>query len=420
MSIHGGWMGRVVVATLLSTGAALAAGRARGQTAGASSAPARPPLEEDADTNDPAAYYVYGVGRLRQHPREAAAAFYWAARLEPTSPHAFYARRAALLMSDPWLLERYLSGDERAVRSAQARSLDSLQLHAMMLDPFFTRRHDDVLAETYLHVLMERAVRSEGETLNEAAFRFWVERYLHDAPAGDRAWILNAEQRYRQAVDDWALALRRDPKNSHVRAERARALFALGAIDSARAELTAAIATARQADTSKVWYVYESKAEWEFSVGWASEQLGELPAAREAYQRALVEDLSYYPAHLRLGAMALTAGDTAAALVEMERAAQVKEDDYLVQLSYGVVLDAAGRYDSAGAHFRRAAELEPYAPMPQFLLARSLDALGDAAAAAAAYERCAGLSKRDDPSGAAARQRAATLRARGPDARMPR
>ena len=379
-------------------------------------APPRPQLGADADTNDAAAYYAFGVSRLRQRPEEAAAAFYWAARLDPASPDAFYARRAALLMSDPYRLVKYQEGDRATIRSPDVRRIDSLQLRAMMLDPFFVRRHDDVVAEAYLRELVTRDARQSGDQVNEAALRFVIERYLHNAPAGHRAWINYAEQKFRDAVDDWAIALRRDSKDTHLRAERARALYLLGSFDSARAEMARAIGDARAEDTTKTWYVYESKAQWEFSLGWIYERLGTARAAKEAYQRALMEDLTFYPAHLRLGTLALAVGDTAGALLEMARAVQARDDEYDAHLQYGFVLDAARRYDSAAAHFRRAGELEPFAATAQFLLARSLDAAGDAAGAAGAYDRCARLSKRDDRFGGMASRRAAALRASAPAA----
>ncbi len=406
------WWGGVWYSILVA--AVSAASPAAAQTG--VTAPQRPQLGADADTNDAAAYYAFGVLRLRQRPEEAAAAFYWAARLDPSSPDAFYARRAALLMSDPYRLVKYQEGDRSTIRSVEVRRIDSLQLRAMMLDPFFVRRHDDVVVEAYLRELVTRDARESGDQVNEAALRFVIERYLHNAPAGHRAWINYAEQKFRDAVDDWAIALGRDAKDTHLRAERARALYLLGSFDSARAEMARAIGDARAEDTTKTWYVYESKAQWEFSLGWIYERLGTARAAREAYQRSLMEDLTFYPAHLRLGTLALAAGDTAGALLEMARAVQARDDEYVAHRQYGFVLDAARRYDSAAAQFRRAGELEPFAATAQFLLARSLDAAGDAAGAAGAYDRCARLAKRGDRFGAMASRRAAALRAAAPAA----
>ena len=45
--------------------------------------PARPALPAMSDTNSATVYHQFGVRRLRQDPREAAAAFFWASRLNP-------------------------------------------------------------------------------------------------------------------------------------------------------------------------------------------------------------------------------------------------------------------------------------------------------------------------------------------------
>ena len=58
----------------------------------------RPKLAAGSDTNDPGAYLSLAIRSLEEKPDEAAAAFYWAARLDPSSPEALDGRRAALLM----------------------------------------------------------------------------------------------------------------------------------------------------------------------------------------------------------------------------------------------------------------------------------------------------------------------------------
>ena len=47
-----------------------------------------------ADTNDAQAYFDYGVSVFEQDPKASAAAFYWAARINPGYADALYARRA--------------------------------------------------------------------------------------------------------------------------------------------------------------------------------------------------------------------------------------------------------------------------------------------------------------------------------------
>src|SRR5206468_5794225 len=109
--------------------------------------PKRPDLEAAADTNSAAAYYRYGVSVVEKDPRKAADAFYWATRLDPTWAQPLYARRIALLMADPRLLIGYMSRNRGVVQSKEAKSIDSLELRALMRDRKSTRlnsSHDQI------------------------------------------------------------------------------------------------------------------------------------------------------------------------------------------------------------------------------------------------------------------------------------
>jgi hypothetical protein len=68
--------------------------------AAAQSPPARPVLPATADTNDVEAYLAWGKSKLQKSPADAAAAFYWASRLDPARPGAYYARWVALQLTD--------------------------------------------------------------------------------------------------------------------------------------------------------------------------------------------------------------------------------------------------------------------------------------------------------------------------------
>ena len=69
----------------------------------------RPKLRDVTDTNDAQAYYDQGIQRFRDDPDFAADAFYWAARINPGSGDALYARRAALLAQKRTLLSAFMT-----------------------------------------------------------------------------------------------------------------------------------------------------------------------------------------------------------------------------------------------------------------------------------------------------------------------
>ena len=260
-------------------------------------APRRPALPADADTCQASAYYQYGLSQLRRNPERAAAAFYWSQRLAPANAVAYYAQRIALLMADPTLLRGYVGGDRGTLQSADVKRIDSLQVRAMGLDPFFPRRLDEHLIVAFFTGVIESQIRAHGGDVNAVDIEYYVRLALQRADAATRAWLAFARGDYKPAADFWAGEERHNPKNTNLRAQRSQALFLLGYLDSARAELTAALTAARRSDAEKMKYVYDSKAIWEYELGRIGELQGNDSVARDAYQQSLVEDLSFYPAH---------------------------------------------------------------------------------------------------------------------------
>jgi Tfp pilus assembly protein PilF len=97
-------------------------------------------------------------------------------------------------------------------------------------------------------------------------------------------------------------------------------------------------------------------------------------AARDAFGRALAENLSFYQAHARLGDVAMLQHDPAAALAEYDQAVQLYGDDPVLRDNYGVALLRSGQahYADAEAQFRKAVELAPDYANPYFNLAVAL------------------------------------------------
>jgi Tfp pilus assembly protein PilF len=139
------------------------------------------------------------------------------------------------------------------------------------------------------------------------------------------------------------------------------------------------------------------------------EQTDNLAAAREAYGRALQENLSYYPAHTRLGLVALIAGDTATALSELDLSVQLAPQEITARVTYGTLLARVGRTDEATAQLRQAAELEPYYALPQYLLGRVAEARQERVPAVAAYRAFLARASQRDQRRAEVVQRIADL-----------
>ncbi len=377
--------------------ALLLPGTAGAQRRGFGAPPPRPRLPAGTDTNIAAVYYVRGNAELFSDPERAAAAFYWASRLDPANAEAIYARRVALLLSDPRRLRSYIEDDTRRRPSAETTFLDSLQLRANYLNPFIREDLEARLITRYVEVVVGQGIRFEGGAVDSLGLSFVARNWLREAGPLTRARFDYCEGRYDEALRTWSDYARRHPRNSRVHAERARAFYHAGSLDSARVAMQRALEIARRSDADSVHFVYESKAAWEYALGHILDRLGDSAGARAAFERSVIEDLSYFPAHLQLGRLHLAAGDSAAAMLEFERAVQSAEHEYLPRATYGYRLATRGQLDSAAIHLRRAAEIEPYVAEARLLLGVVLDAQGERDEGRAAFEAFVALSRRDDP-----------------------
>lgn len=347
--------------------------------------PRRPVLPAAADTNDARAYMTLGEEKLTARPREAADAFYWAYQLNPSLSDALYGRYTALLMTEPRRLVDYVNGNRRTLRQPEVVAIDSLYYRALTMDPFLYRRFEANLFRFYL----ESAVRGDldssgGHDVPEGVIQRYVTELLMDGSASVRAREAYTRGLFPDALRLYEEAIRESRRKSWLRTDRARLLAHLREWAPALQEMTLALQERRSEDERDVVYLYESKALLEHGIGLLHERLGNLDAAREAYGRALTEELTYYPAHVRMATLAMTDGDTASAMAAYDLAAQATSDPTVLYM-YGALLAQAGRFDEAAAQFERAMQAAPFYADPYFGLAMVRDAQGNGPAAGEAY-----------------------------------
>ena len=363
----------------------------------------RPALPPAADTNDAEAYYALGHELVYIDPSAAADAFYWATRLNPYGAHGFYGRYAALLLEDPRFLVRYIDEDKKLADSPRRKQIDSLFMRALMLDPFFYRKYE--------HLLFLQVFREKGAS--DRAFVDWIDR----GPMRVRALVAYCEGRFADALRFYAAAIPKSKQKALLRFERARTFYLIEDNAGALAELTAAIADLRKRESEALVIAYDSKALLEFSIGRVHERTGDLDAAREAYGRALQEDLAFYPAHVELGMVALQRGDTASALGELAIAIDVNDREPMLRLFYGYLLSALKRYPEAEAQLVRAIELEPEYARSYQLLGEVYEAQQRRAEAISRYESYLWRATRRDAPREEVARRLGLLRAQSGDKR---
>src|ERR1043166_8740052 len=356
--------------------------------------PPRPSLLAGADTNDAGNYYDLGIDLLAPHAEKAAGAFHWARRLNPGSADAFYAERIALLMAEPQMLEGYWSGDRRVLRDKRVLHADSLYLRALTINPFVYRKLD---APFFTAIIRAFAADAAGASNNASEVEADIESYLMRAPPSLKAWRMYSEGRFDEALKLYAQAIKQAGKKASLRVDRANLFFQLDQPDSALAELNLAAEELRKADKKDLVFVYQSKAVVEHSIGAVQLRLGKSDAARESFARALQEDLTYGPAHLQLGFIALQAKDTAAAVSEFELATQASSDDPVLRYHYGYTLVEFGKGPEAETQLRKAIALDPYYAAPHLRLGKALDLQGKKTEAVAEVKNFLALTARNDP-----------------------
>lgn len=322
--------------------------------------PARPALPRGSDPNDWEAYFDLGDREFQRNPRQSAAAFYWASRLDPTRAEPLFARWAAYYGNDQGSWVGYLTEDDEILRRPAVIQNDSLLLRAYRRNPFVHRG-----LEVGLYAMLGNRLRWDGAML---AFREYGE--------GDFG---RAAQRFG--------ALVRDNPGRNVRFRHWRALSLLGAgqADSAAAEITELLRVLRETDSERLAFYYESKAVYEYALGMLHEA-GNRPAeARRAFERALEEDLSMYPARAGLARLALRSRDAAEALEHLAQAVEIAPDDAVMHFEYANALMAANRGADAIPHYQQVVAMEPYFADTYFRLGVALQNAGQREGALAAY-----------------------------------
>ena len=373
--------------------------------------PRRPVLWADADTNSAGVYFNHGVSRLTTRPDEAAAAFYWAARLRPGWAEPLYGRRVALLMTDPGRLVRYMRDDRNTMRSPEIQAIDSLQLHALSLNPFLIQQFDKPLLRAYMMRVVTDDMQRGGGNANTALAAHVVENWLRSSDPSMQAWVAYSEGRFPQARADYERSLRRAQPRARpgIHQDLGRIHFFTGNMEKAVEHFTAASAELEKREKRDIVVVYQSKALTEYSLGTVYEKMGNTAAAQEAYGRALQEDLAFAPAHRALGALALARGDTATNLSEMALAVELSPRDAALRMDYGLMLLLARKPGEGVAEIQKAAELEPLFAAPQLLLAKLYDSSKLPVEALEHYRAYLARAARDDAGYHAARARAAAL-----------
>ncbi|HEU4884084.1 MAG TPA: tetratricopeptide repeat protein [Longimicrobium sp.] len=321
------------------------------ETAAGQPEPPRPALRRGADPNDWEAYFDEGTRNFERFPNRAADAFYWASRLDPRRAEPLFARWAAYLAQDHSRWLAYVEEEERILERPDMVANEALRTRAFNRSPFVHRAF-----EAALWSRMNAQLRWNGAT---------------------RAFMSYGAADFDQAAAGFGRVVRADPvRNARFRFWRALAFVGDSQLDSAAVEITQLLATLRAEDEAQVQELYESKAMLEHALGMLYSVGGHPVEARRAWERALEEDLSMYPARSELARLALREGRTAEAVELMAQAVEIAPDDAVMHFEYGNALLMAGRRAEAADAWLRATQLEPHWADPYLRLGMALDDAG--------------------------------------------
>jgi tetratricopeptide (TPR) repeat protein len=378
-------------------GLAAAASAAHAQRLRVHDVPPRPALWAQADTNSANVYYLWGLQNVERDPGQAAAAFYWAERLNPGWAEALYGRRTALLMASPQRQVDYVRGAGYTQHDPEILAMDSLVLRATQRSPFLYTALERPYWMQLFRTVFGEALRRETGSSNSTDADYLVRTAMADnSDPGMRAWLDYSAGRFPAAAEGYERALRRSPRSFGLRVQMGHARFMAGDFPGAAAAMAEAIAQGRERDRREVVRVYDSKAILEFGRATALEQAGDSVAASEAYGRALEEDLAFWPAHRRLSERALERGDTATAVAEMALAVELAPAEADLRYDHAVLLLESRKVLDAVAELSKAIELDPYYASPHYVLAVLNDHAQVTIDAAEHYRHFLALAPRDD------------------------
>jgi Tfp pilus assembly protein PilF len=343
----------------------------------------RPALDAGADTNDTESYLKAGhaasagclspflVALIRSgfpfriissgmcDPGRAAAAFHWAARLDPARAEPLLLGWQATWSASPKASEKHWENDRKFAATGIGARVDSLYLRAMYLNPFVAR------------------VTGVG----------------------------GSSARYTRAY------LAKHPDNVEARIDLASAHYEAQRWDSTIANLRLAIASLEKRDSTTTRRAYASKAMFHFGIGHALLASGDRRAAQESFRQALAEDFAFYPAHAALAVLAWENwSDSTTAVQEFELALQTGATDAALRYNYGTVLMELRHTAEALAQFEAAMASSPEYALPWYNGGVAADRLGRTAEAARYYREFARRApRRLQERAAQAVQRAAAL-----------
>lgn len=365
---------RVILALLALCPATLALAQAAPESG-------RPLFAVSGDERHWESWFDHGVRVMRDAPREAAIAFAWAARLDPTRAEPHFALYAASMVRLP--RERtvqYFRGEEVAMRDPAVLAADSARTLGLMRDPVVHRGLEAVMFD-----LLPGTFRDDRDT------RAWI--------AYSNGDLVRAISLHNRTID------RLGARARWQRFDRALAYAAAGNSRAALQDLQALLAAIRADEDEGPVTFYRSKHFLLYMIGTMRLRLNDLAGAQEAFSESLVEDASFAYGYAGLAQVARAQQRFADAVESLNLALELAPGDAVLHQSRGASLLSLSRSAEAFEDFGRAASLQPMWPAPVLAMAQVADRIGRASEARTLYLRFVQMAPVADAQARTIRQR---------------
>lgn len=220
-----------------------------------------------------------------------------------------------------------------------------------------------------------------------------LELKIYDKLPGDwsddewtQGWLAFGHGHPDRATELWGRLLHSHPdRRPWVRYDRAIVLAALQRYDSAIGELQYLVRGFDRLHRDSLTRVIDRKEYLLYGIGILWLAVPNLDSATAAFQQALVQDLSYAPAHEGLAEIAVARGDPAGAVREFRLAVDLLPGELWYRDRLGVTLAQAGHLQDAAAQLDTVTQQDSLFSDGFYQLGLVLDAAGQREGAAAAY-----------------------------------
>ncbi len=294
-----------------------------------------------ADPNDVVACYNVGLAHLsKKHYDEALGYFKQCIIKSPEFSLAHFAIYCTEYRMDKKLYDASVA--EEPDSTMQAR-IDSVQQHlttAFLYDPFFDWKVATVLLE------------ARGSTIDPLMKVLY--ELLYD---GFEAFFLG---HYQKAVEKLSYSIENLPSFHQARYFRGLAYAQTKEYDAAIIDFNTLIDSVDSYNKKKILPVYLKTTDLYYLLGHAHFQNNEPEKARTAFQNILMQDMSYYMAHVQLARIYQSKKDYGNAIRELDAAIFTKPNDPLLYYNKGVYFSSIGKFEPSIAEYNQAIKFNPY------------------------------------------------------------